>query len=69
MPNDRRLARFHTPELIKLRIDSECLTQRHRTADLAKQIADTIEMAGVSCDGPTALRMFASGLERQMRPL
>jgi hypothetical protein len=59
----RRRARFHTPELIALRIESERSLQQLETAALAKRLAAAIEMQGVTCDGQTALRMFADRLE------
>lgn len=65
----RRRARYHTPELIALRIESERSLQQLETAALAKRLAAAIERQGVDCTGPTALRMFAERLESQAQPI
>jgi hypothetical protein len=61
----RKRARFHAPELITLRIESERNLQQMETASIARRIADEIELRETPCDGQTALRMFADRLDAQ----
>jgi hypothetical protein len=43
----------------------DAIDQKRRAAALARSIADVMEERGLPCDGPTALRMFATHLNIQ----